>query len=128
MAESIQALGGAIEYTAVSEWDLSAKQYLGVRMGLNTDNTVRVASLVGINIVGIVQNKPTSGRAARVRTHGLPKAGAGAGITRGDRVDVDAGGYFRTTVSSNYAGSARDTVVASGTFSMILNPQYGGAA
>ena len=128
MAESIQALGGAIEFTAVSEWDLSAKQYLGVRMSTAVDGAVRVASLVGIAIVGVVQNKPTSGRAARVRTHGISKGVAGSAITRGDRLDVDAGGYFRTSVSSNYAGIALETVVTSGTFKMLLNPQYGGAA
>ncbi len=128
MAESIQALGGALEYTAISEWDLSAKQYVGVQQSTTLDNGVRVASLVGINIVGVVQNKPTSGRAARVRTFGITKGVAGSAITRGDRVDIGASGYFRTAVSSNYAGIARETVVTSGVFSLILNPHYAGAA
>lgn len=128
MSESIAAAGGALEFTAVSEWDLSGAQYRGVRLSTVNDRQVRVASLVGIAIVGVVQNKPTSGRAARVRTHGVTKAVAGAAITRGDRVDCDAQGYFRTAVSSNYAGYAMETVVTSGTFSMVLQPQYAGAA
>ena len=128
MAESIAAAGGALEYTAISEWDLSTRQYAGVRQGTTTANYVRVASLVGINIVGVVQNKPTSGRAARIRTHGITKGLAGAAITMGDRVDVGATGYFRTAVSSNYAGIALETVVTSGTFKLLLNPQYSGAA
>jgi hypothetical protein len=128
MAESIAATGGAIEFTAVSEWDASGAQYRGVRFSTTVDNNVRVASVTGVAIVGVLQNKPTSGRAARVRTHGVTKAVAGAAITRGDRVDCDAQGYFRTAVGSNYAGYARETVVASGTFTMLLNPQYAGAA
>lgn len=127
MAESIAAAGGALEYTAVSEWDLSTRQYAGVQASITRDNAVRVASLVGITVVGVVQNKPTSGRVARVRTLGITKALAGGGITRGDRVDVGATGYFRTAVSSNYAGIALETVVASGTFKLMLNPQYAGA-
>lgn len=128
MAESIQAAGGALEFTAISEWDLSGAQYRGVRFSTTVDNAVRVASVAAIAIVGVVQNKPTSGHAARVRTHGMTKAVAGAAIARGDRVDCDAQGYFRTTVGSNYAGYAMQTVVASGTFSMILQPQFAGAA
>lgn len=128
MAESIASAGGAIEFTAVSEWDLSAAQFRGVRFSTTVDNAVRVASVTGVAIVGVVQNKPTSGKAARVRTSGITKAVAGAAITRGDRVDCDAQGYFRTAVGSNYAGYARETVATSGTFTMVLNPQYAGAA
>lgn len=127
MAESIQALGGAIEFTAISEWDLTGKQYTGVVPSAGTDQNVQVSSLAGAAIIGVVQNHPTSGRAARVRTHGITKAVAGAGITRGTRVDVGATGYFRTAVGSNYAGYALETVVASGTFKLLLNPQYAGA-
>lgn len=125
MAESI---GGMPEFTAVSEWDLSAGQYRGVRLSTVNDNNVRVASVAGVAIVGVTQTKAASGRAIRVRMSGITKAVAGAAITRGDRVDCDAQGYFRTAVGSNYAGYARETVVASGTFSMILQPQYAGAA
>ncbi len=124
MAESI---AGMPEYTAVSEWDLSNGQYRGVRASPTVDNAVRVASLVGINIVGVTQTKAASGRSIRVRMSGITKAIAGGAITRGDRLDCDAQGYMRTAVSSNYAGIARETVVASATFSMILNPQLAGA-
>ena len=128
MAESIAALGGAIEFTAVSEWDASGQQYRGMRFSTTVDNAVHVASVTAAAIVGVLQNKPTSGRAARIRTSGITKAVAGASITRGDRVDCDAQGYFRTAVGSNYAGYAAVSVVASGTFSLVLNPQYAGAA
>lgn len=128
MAESIGAAGGAIEFTAVSEWDLSSGQYRGVRLSTVNDRQVRVASVAAIAIVGVCQTKAGSGRSVRVRTHGVTKAVAGGAITRGDRVDCDAQGYFRTAVGSNYAGYALETVVASGTFSMLLNPQYAGAA
>ena len=124
MAESNQF---PIEFTLVSEWDLSGRQYAGVIASTAVDKAVRVSSLVGTAIIGVVQNKPTSGRAARVRTHGITKALAGVAITRGTRVDVDAGGYMRPTVSSNYAGYALETVVVSATFEMVLNPQYTGA-
>lgn len=127
MAVSIAAVAGALEFTATSEWDLSTRQYAGVAVSTTVNNAVHVASQVGISVAGVVQNKPSSGQAARVRTHGITKGLAGAAITRGDRVDVGATGYFRTTISSNYAGLALETVVTSGTFKMILNPQYAGA-
>ena len=127
MAESIHAAGGALDITLVSQWDLSGKQYFGVISSPDADLNTRISSLAGTNIVGIVQNKPQSGRPARVRIYGESKAVAGTAITRGTRVDVDAGGYMRTAVSSNYAGIALKTVVASATFTMIVNPQYAGA-
>jgi hypothetical protein len=125
MAESI---GGMPEFSAVAEWDLSSHQYRGVRLSTVNDNQVRVTSLSGGAIIGVTQTKAGSGRTVRVRMSGITKAVAGAAITRGDRLDCDAQGYFRTAVGSNYAGTARESVVASGTFSMILNPQLTGAA
>jgi hypothetical protein len=128
MAESIAAQGGAIDFTAVSEWDLSAGQFRGVRFSTAVDNAVRVASVTGVAIIGVTQTKAASGRSIRVRMVGITKGIAGSAITRGDRVDCDAQGYFRTTVGSNYAGYARETTVASATFGLVLNPQYTGAA
>ena len=121
MSESIHAAGGGLEYTAVSEWDLSAKQYRGVHVG-GSDNYVKVASQAGVKCIGLLQNKPTSGNAARVRTHGVSKMVAGAAITRNDNIDVDANGYARTAVGSNILGVALETVVASGTFKIALTP------
>ena len=128
MAESIAPGGNPCEFSAVSEWDLSNGQYLGVRFSTTVDNAVHVASVTGAAINGVTQTKAGSGRSIRVRASGITKAVAGAAITRGDRVDCDAQGYFRTAVGSNYAGYARQSVVASGTFSVLLNPQYTGAA
>lgn len=122
MSEDIHAAGGALEFTATSEWDLSAKQFLGVHVG-GSDNNVKVASQAGIKCIGILQNKPTSGRAARVRSHGITKMIAGAAITRNDNIDVGATGYARTAVGSNILGVALETVVASGTFKVMLTPQ-----
>jgi hypothetical protein len=128
MAESIAAQGGAIDFTAVSEWDLSAGQFRGVRFSTAVDNAVRVASVTGVAVIGVTQTKAGSGRSIRVRMLGITKGIAGAAITRGDRIDCDAQGYFRTAVGSNYAGYARETTVASATFGLVLNPQYTGAA
>jgi hypothetical protein len=119
MAESIAAAGGALEYTATSEWDLSAKQYLAVHVG-GSDNYVKVASAAGVKCIGVLQNKPTSGRAARVRTSGVTKMVAGAAITRNENIDVGATGYARTAAGSNYIGIALETAVTSATFKMLL--------
>lgn len=121
MAESIAAAGGGLEFTATSEWDLSNKQYLPVTVG-GSDNYVKTASAAGVKCIGVLQNKPSSGQAARVRTHGISKMVAGAAITRNDNVDVGATGYARTAVGSNIIGIALETVVTSGTFKVLLTP------
>ena len=121
MSDSIHAAGGALEFTATSEWDLSAKQYRGVQVG-GSDNYVKVASQAGIKCIGVLQNKPSSGNAARVRTHGVSKMVAGAAITRNDNIDVDANGYARTAVGSNVVAIALETVVASATLKVLVTP------
>lgn len=121
MSESIHAAGGGLEFTATSEWDLSAKQYLGLTVG-GSDNYVKVASAAGVKCIGVLQNKPSSGQPARVRTHGITKMIAGGAITRNDNIDVGATGFARTAVGSNILGVALETVVTSGTFKVLLTP------
>lgn len=121
MAESIHAAGGALDFTATAEWDLSTKQYRGVHVG-GSDNYVKVASQAGVKCIGVLQDKPSSGNAARVRTNGISKMVAGAAITRNDNIDVDANGYARTAVGSNILCIALETVVASGTFKVFVTP------
>ncbi|MBC7289388.1 MAG: DUF2190 family protein, partial [Armatimonadetes bacterium] len=68
--------------------DLSAAQYLAVKLG-TSDGTVVKAGATD-QAIGILQNAPSSGEAARVRMFGTTKAVAGAAITRGSLVAVDA--------------------------------------
>jgi len=119
MAEDIHAAGGALEYTATSEWDLSASQYKPVHVG-GSDNYVKTSSAAGTKCIGVLQNKPTSGRAARVRTDGITKVVAGGAITRNDNIDVGATGFARTAVGSNFLGIALESCVTSATFKMLL--------
>lgn len=121
MAESIHAAGGGLEFTATAEWDLSNMQYRFVHVG-GSDNYVKVASQAGIKCIGILQNKPSSGQPARVRTHGISKLVFGSAVTRNDNIDTLAQGYGRTAVGSNINCIALDTVVASGTGKVLLTP------
>lgn len=121
MAEDIHAAGGALEFTATSEWDLSTSQYKPVHVG-GSDNYVKTSSAAGTKCIGVLQNKPTSGHAARVRTHGITKLVAGAAITRNDNIDVGATGFARTAVGSNILAIALETCVASATFKALLTP------
>lgn len=119
-AVDIHAAGGALEYTAVAEFDMSTGQYRIVHVGA-TANGVKVVSAAGIKVSGVLQNKPSSGRAARIRTHGITKLVAGAAITLNANLTADAAGYAVTAVGSNYIGIALETVVTSGTFKALIS-------
>lgn len=121
-AVDIHAAGGALDITLTAEWDLSTHQYRIVHIG-GVNRNVVVASQAGIKTIGVLQNKPSSGRAARVRVSGETKLVAGAAITRNDNLDTGATGYARTAVGSNILAIALETVVASGTFSALLVTQ-----
>lgn len=123
MAEDIA--GGQTEFTATAEWDLSAKQYRAVQLGSagTSKINVKVASQAGIKCIGVLQNKPVSGQAARVRFSGPGKMVAGTAITINDNIDTDANGYARTAVGSNILAIALETCVASATCRVLITPQ-----
>lgn len=80
--------------------DLSAAQFTFVKMN-TTDRTV-VAAGNGEAAFGVLLNKPTSGQAATVVTHGrvIVEVGTG-GLTAGDTVGVDANGEAVTSATND---------------------------
>lgn len=70
--------------------DLSAKQYCFVKV--TGALQVNAASVLGEHVLGVLQNKPTSGQSAEVMVDGITKVVAGAAIAAGARVMTDTNG------------------------------------
>lgn len=71
--------------------DLSAKQYFCVKKNA-TDNQVALCDADGEVFLGILQDKPDSGIAAKVRCMGVSKVTAGEALTAGDFWGTDSSG------------------------------------
>ena len=79
--------------------DLSSSQYMGVK--LSAAKTVAIGDANGDLAIGVLQNKPTSGMAAKVFTQsgGICKVYAGAAITYGAVLTTNASGHLVTTTT-----------------------------
>lgn len=99
-------------------------QYLAVLLSQVTDRKVILASALGQQIYGVLQNKPALGQAADVGIFGVTKAVAGASaVTRGKPQMVDATGAFTDwTAGSAYAqvGYALESAASGAIFSMAI--------
>lgn len=84
--------------------DLSGQQYRAVRV--TGDFAVNVANAAGQAVIGVLQNKPTSGQPAEVMSMGVTKVLAGAAIAAGAEVMAGADGRIITaaTAGSNVIG------------------------
>jgi hypothetical protein len=110
----------AIEATANA--DLSAHQYRFVRIaGANTVDVASNAAAAGqAAILGVLQTKPDSGRAASVGISGESKVSAGAAFTAGDWLTCNGCGQAIAADSGDViagralvtAGAANDIVRA----------------
>lgn len=69
--------------------DLSTKQYLFMK--LSAADAANVAG-AGEAIIGVLQNKPTSGHACEIRRLGISKITAGGTITVGAKLKSDSAG------------------------------------
>lgn len=65
-------------------------QFLAVQLSTSADLTVNVCTVSGMKIMGILQNKPSTGIAADVGTQGFTKAVAGATIAPGQELMVSS--------------------------------------
>lgn len=102
-------------------------QFLGVN--ISASRTTAVQTTVGGQIYGVLQNTPNINEASDVGIHGITKMVAGASITAGAELMVDASGRFITWVAgSGYfkVGMALETTsAANNVFSgLIYNPNY----
>jgi hypothetical protein len=99
-------------------------QFLAVVL-TSTGRTVALAASVGVQIYGILQNKPTSGAAADVGFTGVTKAVAGGTIAAGAALMTNASGQLITwTAGSGYAqvGYAIEAAVSGQTFTAFIGP------
>ena len=88
------------EKSFVSTGDLSAAEFVIVKVDVSNDNSVVIAASNTDPIVGVLQNKPKAGKAAVVRWGGSSKVIAGGTITRGDIVTSDSSGHAITTTTN----------------------------
>ena len=122
MAGGLQ--GARLLETFTSEWDLSAKQYRAVHIG-SADDKVIVCSAGLSAPIGLVQNKPTSGEAARVVIFGYAKGIAGDTITRNGAVAANSFGYLVSNPGSGVVvGTAMQSVASGSVFSVLVNPHF----
>lgn len=88
------------EKSFVSTADLSAAEFVIVKVDVSNDQSIVIAAASTDPIVGVLQNKPKAGKAAVVRWGGSSKVIAGGTITRGDRVTSDGSGHAVTTTTN----------------------------
>ena len=122
--ESIMIRDGA--QTAAGA-DLSSSQFLAVKLSTSADRQVVLESTGGVQIYGILQNKPTSGQVADVCLFGISKAVVGAAVTRGDRLMTNSSGQLITATSTNIqVAQALESATGSGQIISVFVTGGGG--
>jgi hypothetical protein len=99
-------------------------QFLAVALSQAADRTVVLASTLGQQIYGVLQNKPALGDAADVGFIGATKAvAAAAGVTRGKPQMVTATGAFTDWVpgaANSQVGYAQESAVSGQIFTLSM--------
>ena len=92
--------GKTISRLADADFSVSAThQYRGVIFAAGGEFTTVTGA--GVDILGALQNDPVSGAEGTIMVNGITKARAGAAVTEGDIVMVDADGDFITATATN---------------------------
>lgn len=105
--------------------DLSAGQYKVVDVA--ADGQMDLVTTLGAKAVGILQDKPAAaGRPGCVATGGTSKAVAGAAVTAGTEVTVDATSRVITTsaVDQHILGTALESATAAGNIIAVQLKRY----
>lgn len=107
--------------------DLSALQFTAIRLG--TDKLAASATSNNEPIVGILQNKPTSGQAAAVAISGVAKAKAGGAWSSGDSLTATTGGALIATTTNNHhiVGVALEDAASGDVAQVLVRPGQFGA-
>lgn len=101
-------------------------QFFAVAVSTVADRLALLASVQGQKIYGVLQNKPKLGDAADVGFFGPTKMQAGAAITRGADLMVNASGTFITwTAASGYTKVGIALESASGAGAIFTGFVYG---
>ena len=102
--------------------DLSGSQYCAVKV--NASGQVVLAG-AGETAIGILQNKPTSGRVATVMVSGVSKMVAGGAVAAGSLVAADATGRAKVAslavTNTADAGAANDPLIGSSILGVALS-------
>ena len=117
--------------TFTASADLSAKQYHFVKMSGN--NTVTVCAAITDIPIGILQNNPTSGKAASVCLFGISKVVADGTLAAGNVIGTSADGQADaiaagTDTTVYTMGIALNAAAAGETVEMFVNATAGRAA
>jgi len=105
--------------TFIAGEDLSSSQFKFVT--LESDGQVDLADSAGERALGVLLNKPTSGKAATVAMTGKVMVEAGASVTAGDQLQTDANGDAITAASGDVVmGYALEDAVDGQIFAMEL--------
>lgn len=118
---------GAINaLTMIAAADLRTKQFCAVRQ--SGADLVNVASDPANKAgLGILLNKPDSGRAATIQIEGECRGIAGASITAGALVATTSGGHLVTATSGQFVfGRAINGAADNDYFRVLLAPFHGG--
>lgn len=122
MAGPIQVFD--VTYTAGE--DLTSSQYRAVVAGSTADHcNLPSAAKVG-KVLGVLQNAPASGSAARVRKLGISKGKAAGTIAFGEHLEIAAAtGTLQTYTNGESNGSvgiAEEAAVADDVFELFVLP------
>lgn len=112
---------GGLDLSFEAAADLSGKQYYGVKV--DTDGKIALAG-AGVFSIGVLQDKPASGKFGTVRCQGVTKLLAGGTVDEGDLVALDSAGKgvtaTKTTVNTSDTGASSDAVVGSNVLGICL--------
>lgn len=100
---------GGLDISFTAGEDLSAKRYYLVK--LNSSGEIELVDTAGEAAIGVLQDKPESGKAGLVRVNGVSKAVAGGTITAGQLLTSDDSG--RVVAADNLAVASGATAVTS---------------
>jgi hypothetical protein len=114
------------EKSFVSTGDLSAAEFVIVKISTTVDQNVVIAAAATDPIIGVLQNKPKAGEPAVVRWGGSTKVIAGGTITAGDCVTSDGSGHAITTTTTGNVilGRALQSAVSGDIFEVALSGPF----
>lgn len=108
-------------YSAKAGADLSAKQHYIVKLD-STEDQVVLASAATDAILGVLQNKPTSGQYGSIAISGVTKVIAGGNVSAGNMVTADANGkaVATTNAGDSVLGMALTAAVSGDIFTILI--------
>ena len=87
------------KFTLPANADLSSSQYL---FAVVTSGNAAVAGS-GVDVAGVICNKPTSGKATEIQVNGIAKVKAGAAFSVGAKLMSNGSGQAITATATNKA-------------------------